>query len=756
MRCLFWDSEFIGKMSERCSVLQNITSALCCFYHKPSVIKAQFTQESASLESSAEKLHKELVVELKWSSEEPHNHSWYHGALPLQVGEHPITRDGNLPNCDPLSSPGSYTLTCQWKDTPQHFKITKGVAMASEAYKQAQYLLEGEACKSMPALVCHYVGNCKPLSEQVGPIISQPVNRGLPLRCLEEIYGSQAVLLMHRAEPCRCLCVSILNENNQGRPCYHGNLLRTEERCLSQPMCANRRQTFTSCQSESILHHGLNTKCMETLLGTRPLLFRMGNEPPLSPPMSRMAYKGLTEVSFMMSGNHLCSDLPTKPRKASSGKLAHVLHTQLLDPSFQSAQQLKHCYSDLNFGEWRTFGLALKDRLFTPLSNTGFMERLKTDEDEYSCQRKPEACLTKLNQNLHCLDLDVLDVHGKKKGHMLLQGMSEEGKMNKLHQKEQKKKWFQPPMFQKTSAFSPREFRSRLLPFENKPLEMSLLKKINKLLDRQNHRTIAKHILQADCKVARILHIAEEVKGEMGVNSGLELVTLPHGKQLRQDLMERHSTMAFWVAVTILACTGHPEERAAALNRFLLIARELKDSMGDLFAFSAILKALEMLQIRRLEHSWTSLRRKHPQTAVMYDKCLKPFFKGLYEGSIAVPPDSTTVPLLMPLLTLMEGPPVATDDGDIWESDDLGCDTTLQHLEMARVMAWNAEACATNAECILQEFQPDEDLVQIFTTDFQLRLLWGSRGALLNQKERFEKFSLILTALSRKLEPSVK
>ncbi|KPP64513.1 breast cancer anti-estrogen resistance protein 3-like [Scleropages formosus] len=646
-------------MSERCSVLQNITSALCCFYHKPSVIKAQFTQESASLESSAEKLHKELVVELKWSSEEPHNHSWYPGALPLQVGEHPITRDGNLPNCDPLSSPGSYTLTCQWKDTPQHFKITKGVAMASEAYKQAQYLLEGEAC--------------------------------------------------------------------------------------------------------------LNTKCMETLLGTRPLLFRMGNEPPLSPPMSRMAYKGLTEVSFMMSGNHLCSDLPTKPRKASSGKLAHVLHTQLLDPSFQSAQQLKHCYSDLNFGEWRTFGLALKDRLFTPLSNTGFMERLKTDEDEYSCQRKPEACLTKLNQNLHCPDLDVLDVHGKKKGHMLLQGMSEEGKMNKLHQKEQKKKWFQPPMFQKTSAFSPREFRSRLLPFENKPLEMSLLKKINKLLDRQDHRTIAKHILQADCKVARILHIAEEVKGEMGVNSGLELVTLPHGKQLRQDLMERHSTMAFWVAVTILACTGHPEERAAALNRFLLIARELKDSMGDLFAFSAILKALEMLQaftavtrashfpqIRRLEHSWTSLRRKHPQTAVMYDKCLKPFFKGLYEGSIAVPPDSTTVPLLMPLLTLMEGPPVATDDGDIWESDDLGCDTTLQHLEMARVMAWNAEACATNAECILQEFQPDEDLVQIFTTDFQLRLLWGSRGALLNQKERFEKFSLILTALSRKLEPSVK
>jgi hypothetical protein len=41
----------------------------------------------------------------------------------------------------------------------------------------------------------------------------------------------------------------------------------------------------------------------------------------------------------------------------------------------------------------------------------------------------------------------------------------------------------------------------------------------------------------------------------------------------------------------------------------------------------------------------------------------------------------------------------------------------------------------------------------ILRTEFQIRLLWGSRGAQVNQTERYEKFNQILTALSRKLEP---
>lgn len=56
--------------------------------------------------------------------------------------------------------------------------------------------------------------------------------------------------------------------------------------------------------------------------------------------------------------------------------------------------------------------------------------------------------------------------------------------------------------------------------------------------------------------------------------------------------------MAIGIAVDILGCTGTLEDRAATLNRIIQVAVELKDSMGDLYSFSAIMKALEMPQVR--------------------------------------------------------------------------------------------------------------------------------------------------------------
>lgn len=40
-------------------------------------------------------------------------------------------------------------------------------------------------------------------------------------------------------------------------------------------------------------------------------------------------------------------------------------------------------------------------------------------------------------------------------------------------------------------------------------------------------------------QVARIVEVSEETRRNMGGNSGLELITLPYGHQLRLDLIER-------------------------------------------------------------------------------------------------------------------------------------------------------------------------------------------------------------------------
>lgn len=55
--------------------------------------------------------------------------------------------------------------------------------------------------------------------------------------------------------------------------------------------------------------------------------------------------------------------------------------------------------------------------------------------------------------------------------------------------------------------------------------------------------------------------------------------------------------MAIGVAVDILGCTGSVEERASTLNRIILVALELKDTVGDLFAFTALMKALDLPQV---------------------------------------------------------------------------------------------------------------------------------------------------------------
>lgn len=51
-------------------------------------------------------------------------------------------------------------------------------------------------------------------------------------------------------------------------------------------------------------------------------------------------------------------------------------------------------------------------------------------------------------------------------------------------------------------------------------------------------------------------------------------------------------------------------------------------------------------------------------------------------------------------------------------------------------------------------FQEEADVWEVFHTEFQMRLLWGSRGVERNKDERFAKFDEVLTALSNRLELS--
>lgn len=314
---------------------------------------------------------------------------------------------------------------------------------------------------------------------------------------------------------------------------------------------------------------------------------------------------------------------------------------------------------------------------------------------------------------------------------------------------------FFPPVMETLSCFKPSRYTSPLMPRDNKPLEVGILRRVKEVLADVDPRTAARHITKADCTVARILQVTPEVQRMMGVSSGLELLTLPHGQQLRLDLLERFQTMAIMLAVHVLGCTGTTEERAGLLHKLIQVAAELKSGMGNMFGFAAVMRALELPQVSRLEQTWTALRQRHTEGAVLYEKTLRPFLKGTDAGRESFPLSSTTFPHVVPLLSLLERSG-AGQDPEPWDSTEVGVDVVMFHLGAARTVAQLGGNYRSNAESKLQGFQEQAEVMELFLTDFQMRLLWGSRGAEADQALRYHKFQRVLTALSNKLEPPIR
>ncbi|XP_066124792.1 breast cancer anti-estrogen resistance protein 3 isoform X2 [Saccopteryx bilineata] len=726
-------------MPKECNAFHALSAALCCFYHRKSFLGVKFSKERHVMDRTPERLKKELEEELLLSGEDLRSHAWYHGRIPRQVSENLVQRDGDFLVRDSLSSPGNFVLTCQWKNLAQHFKIHRTVVRLSEAYSRVQYQFEMESFDSIPGLVRCYVGNRRPISQQSGAIIFQPINRTVPLRCLEERYGAspawarEGSLLEGRPDVAKRLSLTTGSVQAREPSLPRGNLLRNKEKSGSQPACLDHMQdrralSLKAHQSESYLPIGCKMPPQSSGVDTGPPnspVFRTGSEPTLSPAVvRRVSSDARAGEALRGSDSQLCPKPPPKPCKAPLLKAPSSPSTWLnseanyceLNPAFATGcdkgARPPFCAQD-SYVE-----LLTTNQKGAPGPRNSGTNYLILDDDDKARPWQPPAAVP------------------------VDKGQDDEGE-------------FVMPLLETASSFKPNDYESKLLPPENKPLETALLKRAKELFTSNDPKVIAQHMLSMDCQVARILEVSEEMRRNMGVSSGLELITLPHGHQLRLDIMERHSTMAIGIAVDLLGCTGTLEDRAATLNRIIQVAVELKDSMGDLYSFSAIMKALEMPQITRLEKTWTALRHQYTQTAILYEKQLKPFSKTLHEGkeSTCVLPNNISVPLLMPFVTLMERQAVTFEGTDMWEKYDESCEITMNHLSTARLMAEAADSYRVNAEKILEGFQPDEEMSEIFRTEFQMRLLWGSKGAQVNQTERYEKFSQILTALSRKLEP---
>ncbi|XP_077912761.1 SH2 domain-containing protein 3A isoform X3 [Halichoerus grypus] len=173
-----------------------------------------------------------------------------------------------------------------------------------------------------------------------------------------------------------------------------------------------------------------------------------------------------------------------------------------------------------------------------------------------------------------------------------------------------------------------------LLGPQNRPLEPKVLSTLRDLFLEHHPGSTALHLLLVDCQATGLLGVTKAQRDAMGVASGLELLTLPHGHRLRLELLERHDALALAGALAVLGCAGPLEERAATLRGLVELALALRPgAAGDLPGLAAVMGALLMPQVSRLERTWRQLRRSHTDAALAFEQELKPLMRALDEGA---------------------------------------------------------------------------------------------------------------------------
>ncbi|VDP38410.1 unnamed protein product [Soboliphyme baturini] len=151
---------------------------------------------------------------------------------------------------------------------------------------------------------------------------------------------------------------------------------------------------------------------------------------------------------------------------------------------------------------------------------------------------------------------------------------------------------------------------------------------------------------------------------------------------------------------------------------------------------------------------WNRLRTTYTSLAVNYETQLRRIFRG--EAGVGLPCHTISLPDLLPLAKLLEVNNVKC--GALWDADDMdityGIEKFWSLLEQSRfwcklLKKWENN-CDLMLRCGIEKLQPI--VSEMCRTEFQLKLLWGSKGAAVNSEERYLKFDQLLDLMAERCE----
>lgn len=258
-------------------------------------------------------------------------------------------------------------------------------------------------------------------------------------------------------------------------------------------------------------------------------------------------------------------------------------------------------------------------------------------------------------------------------------------------------------------------------PLDKKGIFLNVMKKISeKLLApflKADCLSLARHMTHVDL----VLLWGEKPERDSwsfedgtGGAKGLEILTLPQGREKRAELLERFASISYWVA-TLVVAAGELEARKQVLSKFIQLADVLSDKLGNLVSFMAIMEGLAMTQVTRLHHTWSCLHHQCCSTAILYHSTLKPLAALLSSGAPS-PFPGVCLPYIVPLVRYMEMTPEEILHDWAHSEADLGLEIILAHLDSGRSLTRQLDHFRKEATSRIQtkEYDLASQLVEYF------------------------------------------
>ncbi|XP_074112706.1 breast cancer anti-estrogen resistance protein 3 homolog isoform X1 [Cotesia typhae] len=683
-------------------------------------VATELNLNNTSMEQPDESIHKLLERELRLlDPRDLRSHAWYHGST-LRGGrkgaEAEVPNDGDFLVRDCASQPGNYVLTVRWKGQPLHFVINRAVIQADTVYERTQYQFEDEAFDTVADLITFYVGSGRPISQASGARIVNPKPRSVPLTCVAPAASTTSIATSVPGT----LATSLSSSSSLS---------------ASSPPCLPRKQQRSHSLTPQQQHedHGPFHGSNHTQSSTLPRVPQPGN---LSqqPPSSSLSL-GRQKITRVISDPALQQQIllpsqtslsqgtaapPKPPRVPYQCGHYHHHHLPPYHPQHHPHQGYQASGSDSGNG---------------------------SGDSEFEGNNS--------GSGTNPSSLPIKGVVIRSHYHHIFQpgdGFNGNGSEYELSAEEQLV--VAAPSMEISSVLDIEGFQTFLLPTgDHRPLDPTALRGVSGMLHDSAPRVLASHLTRLDLEL-----VLNPGMGTRSGMSGLELATLPHGRQTRLDLIERSECLKLLVAVTVLA-GATAIERAATISKWIKVAIDTKTALGNLYGFCGVMLGLCVPQIQRLANTWHLLRQKYTDEAFSFEAKLRPTLRAMNECTNPQAPN-TTLPHLLPVALLGERAPedvlgTAAPSGLVgailspWENSapDCGLSIVWAHLEASRKLVDSLPVFRRNAEIALEGWRSDELLTDAFRTEFHIKFLWGSRGAAVAPEERHLKFTQVLDAM---------